>query len=67
MTGLDDEDVALESLREGAQDYLVKQADIRPLLSCGESNMALKEKRSSDLLKNAGNFDIICHFNCDFQ
>ncbi len=24
MTGLDDEDIALESLREGAQDYLVK-------------------------------------------
>ncbi|MDP4224476.1 MAG: ATP-binding protein [Bacteroidota bacterium] len=59
MTGLDDEDVALESLRQGAQDYLVKNR-----LTSDNIVRALKygieRKRITELLKkNARQFSLL--------
>ena len=51
MTGLDDEDVALEALREGAQDYLVKtRLTSDSLLRC--IKYSIERKKIHDLLKN---------------
>jgi signal transduction histidine kinase/CheY-like chemotaxis protein len=51
MTGLDDEDVALEAIREGAQDYLVKtRLTSEILLRC--IKYSIERKKIQDLLKN---------------
>jgi len=59
MTGLDDEDIALESLREGAQDYIVKNK-----LSSGDIVRGIKygieRKKIQDLLKkNTRQFSLL--------
>ncbi len=59
MTGLDDEDIALESLRAGAQDYLVKNrlTSDNILLSIKYS---IERKKIQELLKkNARQFSIL--------
>jgi len=59
MTGLDDEDVALESLREGAQDYLVKSRLTSDTLLRG-IKYGIERKKIQDLLrKNARQFSIL--------
>ena len=59
MTGLDDEDVALESLRVGAQDYLVKSRLTSDTLLRG-IKYGIERKKIQDLLrKNARQFSIL--------
>jgi two-component system sensor histidine kinase/response regulator len=59
MTGLDDEDVALESLRVGAQDYLVKSRLTSDSLLRG-IKYGIERKKIQDLLrKNARQFSIL--------
>jgi signal transduction histidine kinase/FixJ family two-component response regulator len=50
MTGLDDEDVALESLREGAQDYLVKSKLTTDSI-LRSIKYGIERKKIEDLLK----------------
>lgn len=50
MTGLDDEDIALESLRQGAQDYLVKNKLTPDNLLRG-IKYGIERKKIQDLLK----------------
>jgi signal transduction histidine kinase/ActR/RegA family two-component response regulator len=50
MTGLDDEDVALEALRQGAQDYLVKNRLTSDNLLRG-IKYGIERKKIQDLLK----------------
>lgn len=50
MTGLDDEDIALESLRQGAQDYLVKSRLTGENLVRG-IKYGIERKKIQDLLK----------------
>jgi signal transduction histidine kinase/DNA-binding NarL/FixJ family response regulator len=59
MTGLDDEDVALESLREGAQDYLVKSRLTSDNILRG-IKYAIERKKIQDLLeKSARQFSLL--------
>ncbi|MFZ0283072.1 MAG: hybrid sensor histidine kinase/response regulator [Bacteroidales bacterium] len=59
MTGLDDEDIALESLREGAQDYLVKNRLTVDNILRG-IKYGIERKKILDLLKkNARQFSLI--------
>jgi signal transduction histidine kinase/DNA-binding NarL/FixJ family response regulator len=52
LTGLDDEDVALESLREGAQDYLIKGKLTSDNIIRG-IKYAIERKKVQDLLKKS--------------
>ena len=52
MTGLDDEDMALESLRQGAQDYIVKSRLNSDILLRG-IKYAIERKKINDLLKES--------------
>lgn len=59
MTGLDDEDIALESLREGAQDYLVKNRLTPDILLRGIRH-SIERKKTLDLLqRNARQFSLL--------
>jgi len=59
MTGLDDEDIALESLREGAQDYLVKNR-LTPDNILRSIKYGIERKKIQDLLKrNASQFSLL--------
>jgi len=59
MTGLDDEDIALESLREGAQDYLVKNRLTSDTILRG-IKYGIERKKIQDLLrKNTRQFAIL--------
>ncbi len=59
MTGLDDEDIALESLREGAQDYLVKNRLTADNILRG-IKYGIERKKITDLLtKNARQFSLL--------
>ena len=59
MTGLDDEDIALESLREGAQDYLVKNRLTSDNILRG-IKYGIERKKIQDLLKkNASQFSML--------
>ena len=59
MTGLDDEDIALESLREGAQDYLVKNR-LTPDNILRGIKYGIERKKIQDLLKrNATQFSLL--------
>lgn len=59
MTGLDDEDIALESLREGAQDYLVKNR-LTPDNILRGIKYGIERKKIHDLLtKNARQFSLL--------
>ena len=59
MTGLDDEDSALEALREGAQDYLVKNRLTADSVLRG-IKYSIERKKIQDLLKkNAQQFSLL--------
>jgi signal transduction histidine kinase/DNA-binding NarL/FixJ family response regulator len=59
MTGLDDEDTALESLRQGAQDYLVKSRLTSDILLRG-IKYGIERKKIHELLKkNAMQFSML--------
>jgi len=59
MTGLDDENIALESLREGAQDYLVKNS-LTPDIILRGIKYGIERKKIQDLLKrNATQFSLL--------
>jgi signal transduction histidine kinase/DNA-binding NarL/FixJ family response regulator len=59
MTGLDDEDIALESIREGAQDYLVKSRLTSDNILRG-IKYGIERKKIQDLLKkNARQFSLL--------
>jgi signal transduction histidine kinase/DNA-binding NarL/FixJ family response regulator len=59
MTGLDDEDIALKSLREGAQDYLVKNR-LTPDNILRSIKYGIERKKIQDLLKrNASQFSLL--------
>ena len=59
MTGLDDEDIALQSLREGAQDYLVKSRLTSDSILRG-IKYGIERKKIQDLLKkNARQFSLL--------
>jgi signal transduction histidine kinase/DNA-binding NarL/FixJ family response regulator len=59
MTGLDDEDIALSSLREGAQDYLVKNR-LTPESILKSIKYGIERKKIQDLLKkNTHRFSIL--------
>jgi signal transduction histidine kinase/DNA-binding NarL/FixJ family response regulator len=59
MTGLDDEDIALASLREGAQDYLVKNL-LNPEIILRSIKYSIERKKLQNLQeKNAQQFSIL--------
>jgi signal transduction histidine kinase/DNA-binding NarL/FixJ family response regulator len=59
MTGLDDEDVALSALREGAQDYLVKNSLSTDTI-LRAINYGIERKKIQDMLeRNTSQFSIL--------
>src|SRR5512139_3988968 len=59
MTGLDNEDIALESLREGAQDYLVKSRLTPDTIVHGIKYGIVRKKIQGLLRKNARQFSLL--------
>ena len=59
MTGLDDEDIALEAMREGAQDYLVKSRLTGDNILRGIKYGIERKKIQNLLKKNARQFSIL--------
>jgi PAS domain S-box-containing protein len=52
LTGLADEDTAISTVREGAQDYLIK-GEINEALLCRSINYAIERNKSERALKNS--------------
>ena len=59
MTGLDDQDIALESMREGAQDYLVKNRLTSDNILRGIKYGIERKKITDHLKKNARQFSLL--------
>lgn len=53
MTGLDDESMALNAVRHGAQDYIVKSGSLDPQLLVRSVRYAIERKRIEDDLRRA--------------
>ena len=67
LTGLDDEDTALESLREGAQDYLLKNKLTSDNILRG-IKYAIERKKVQDLLKkSARQFSLLSNVTAEIN